>query len=89
MELPKIIKTEIADDKTIKWLLELNDENKNLKRNKKFEIETKPVEGMFHYWTTYEVIKDMFLLWDGMFFSVYFYFIFAIFFFNQRLRLTI
>jgi 23S rRNA (adenine2503-C2)-methyltransferase len=30
LELPKIIKTEIADDKTIKWLLELNDENKNL-----------------------------------------------------------
>ena len=30
LDLPKIIKTEIADDKTIKWLLELNDENKNL-----------------------------------------------------------
>ena len=30
LELPKIVKTEIADDKTIKWLLELNDENKNL-----------------------------------------------------------
>ena len=25
LDLPKIIKTEIADDKTIKWLLELND----------------------------------------------------------------
>lgn len=30
LDLPKIIKTEVADDKTIKWLLELNDENKNL-----------------------------------------------------------
>ena len=30
LDLPKIVKTEIADDKTIKWLLELNDENKNL-----------------------------------------------------------
>jgi len=30
LDLPKIIRTEIADDKTIKWLLELNDENKNL-----------------------------------------------------------
>ena len=30
LDLPKIIKKEIADDKTIKWLLELNDENKNL-----------------------------------------------------------
>ena len=30
LNLPKIIKTEIADDKTIKWLLELDDENKNL-----------------------------------------------------------
>ena len=30
LDLPKVIKTEIADDKTIKWLLELNDENKNL-----------------------------------------------------------
>ena len=30
LELPKIVKTEIADDKTIKWLLELSDENKNL-----------------------------------------------------------
>ena len=28
LDLPKIIKTEIADDKTIKWLLELNDEIK-------------------------------------------------------------
>ena len=30
LDLPKIVKTEIADDKTIKWLLELNDKNKNL-----------------------------------------------------------
>ena len=30
LDLPKIVKTEVADDKTIKWLLELNDENKNL-----------------------------------------------------------
>ena len=30
LDLPKVVKTEIADDKTIKWLLELNDENKNL-----------------------------------------------------------
>ena len=30
LELPKILKTEVADDKTIKWLLELNDESKNL-----------------------------------------------------------
>jgi len=30
LDLPRIVKTEIADDKTIKWLLELNDENKNL-----------------------------------------------------------
>jgi len=30
LNLPKVIKTEIAEDKTIKWLLELNDENKNL-----------------------------------------------------------
>ena len=30
LELPKILKTEVAGDKTIKWLLELNDENKNL-----------------------------------------------------------
>ena len=29
LDLPKILKTEVADDKTIKWLLELNDENKN------------------------------------------------------------
>ena len=42
-------------------IVSVRDENKKLKRNKKFEIETKPVEGMFHYWTTYEVIKDMFL----------------------------
>ena len=30
LDLPKIVKKEVADDKTIKWLLELNDENKNL-----------------------------------------------------------
>ena len=30
LDLPKIVKTEVADDKTIKWLLELNDTNKNL-----------------------------------------------------------
>ena len=30
LELPKILKKEVADDQTIKWLLELNDENKNL-----------------------------------------------------------
>ena len=30
LELPKIVKTIIADDKCVKWLLELNDENKNL-----------------------------------------------------------
>ena len=31
LDLPKIVKTEIDKaDKTIKWLLELNDENKNL-----------------------------------------------------------
>tara|TARA_B100001093_G_scaffold367741_1_gene352626 strand:+ start:981 stop:2075 length:1095 start_codon:yes stop_codon:yes gene_type:complete len=30
LDLPKIVKTEIADDLTTKWLLELNDENKNL-----------------------------------------------------------
>ena len=41
LDLPKIVKTEIADDKTIKWLLELNDENKNLilSEIKKFNIE--------------------------------------------------
>ncbi len=42
-------------------IVSVRDENKNLKRNKKFEIETTPVEGMYHFWTTYEVIKDMFL----------------------------
>jgi integrase len=42
-------------------IVSVRDENKKLKRNKKFEIETQPIEGMFHYWTTYEVIKDMFL----------------------------
>jgi integrase len=42
-------------------IVSVRDENKKIKRNKKFEIETQPVEGMFHYWTTYEVIKDMFL----------------------------
>tara|TARA_B100001173_G_scaffold260689_1_gene234005 strand:- start:6691 stop:7788 length:1098 start_codon:yes stop_codon:yes gene_type:complete len=30
LDLPKIVKTITADDSTIKWLLELNDENKNL-----------------------------------------------------------
>ncbi len=30
LDLPRIVKTVIADDKCIKWLLELNDENKNL-----------------------------------------------------------
>ena len=30
LDLPKIVKTITADDLTIKWLLELNDENKNL-----------------------------------------------------------
>ena len=30
LELPKILKKEVADDQVIKWLLELNDENKNL-----------------------------------------------------------
>lgn len=30
LDLPKIVKTISADDSTIKWLLELNDENKNL-----------------------------------------------------------
>ena len=30
LDLPKIVKTITAEDSTIKWLLELNDENKNL-----------------------------------------------------------